>query len=85
MRIILVGLIKLYKILLSPFIGQHCRFQPGCANYTMEAISTHGSIHGIWLGMKRIGRCHPWNEGGYDPVPDLVTARGAAAQGPESQ
>lgn len=70
MRIVLVALIKIYKIGLSPFIGQHCRFQPGCANYAIEAIEKHGAIKGTWLALKRIGRCHPWHEGGNDPVPE---------------
>ena len=55
--------------MISPFIGRHCRFQPGCSSYAVEAIEKHGSIRGSWLAVKRIGRCHPWNEGGYDPVP----------------
>ena len=67
---LLVGLIRLYKLLLSPFLGKNCRFHPGCANYAMEAIQLHGVIKGGWLAVKRIGRCHPWNAGGYDPVPE---------------
>ncbi len=70
MRKLLIGLIKTYKVTLSPFLGQNCRFQPGCASYAMEAIEKHGSMRGSWLTLKRIGRCHPWHEGGYDPVPD---------------
>lgn len=69
--IVLVSLIRCYKLLLSPVLGQNCRFQPGCANYMLEAVETHGSIKGLWLGIKRISRCHPWHEGGYDPVPEF--------------
>lgn len=66
---LLIGLIKIYRLVLSPFIGQHCRFTPTCSCYTMEALEEHGAVRGSWLGLKRLGRCHPWSEGGYDPVP----------------
>ena len=55
--------------MLSPFIGQACRFEPTCSRYTEEAIKIHGVLKGSALGAKRICRCHPWNEGGFDPVP----------------
>ena len=70
MQKLLIALIKVYKLCLSPFIGNNCRFHPGCANYAMEAIATHGTVGGGWLALKRIARCHPWNDGGHDPVPD---------------
>jgi putative membrane protein insertion efficiency factor len=75
MRIVLISLIKLYKLLLSPFLGQNCRFHPGCANYTIEAIETHGAIKGMYLGVKRIMKCHPLHQGGYDPVPQRLGRR----------
>lgn len=66
-----IGLIKGYQYIISPILPPSCRFYPSCSSYTIEAIQTHGVIKGIWLGFKRIGRCHPLNEGGYDPVPPL--------------
>lgn len=62
-------MIRTYQKLLSPLLGQHCRFYPSCSQYTLEAIQEWGLAKGIWLGAKRISRCHPLNEGGIDPVP----------------
>lgn len=59
-----------YRLLLSPWIGHHCRYQPTCSVYALEALEKHGAIKGGWLALKRIGRCHPWGRDGYDPVPD---------------
>jgi putative membrane protein insertion efficiency factor len=61
--------IRAYQKLLSPFFGRNCRYYPTCSAYTYEAIEIHGVAKGSWLGIKRIGRCHPWHEGGIDPVP----------------
>ncbi|KEA62359.1 Protein YidD [Marinobacterium lacunae] len=61
--------IKAYQYLISPVLGSNCRFYPSCSHYTLEAIETHGPIRGLWLGIKRILRCHPFSEGGIDPVP----------------
>ncbi|CCG08435.1 membrane protein insertion efficiency factor YidD [Pararhodospirillum photometricum] len=66
----LIGLIRLYRLILSPLIGQQCRFDPTCSRYTEDAIVRHGPFWGVWLGMLRISRCHPWGGMGYDPVPD---------------
>lgn len=66
----LIGLIKLYRLTLSPLIGQQCRFNPTCSRFTEEAIRRHGPFWGVWLGGLRILRCHPWGGMGYDPVPD---------------
>ena len=61
--------IKLYQILLSPLLGQSCRYHPTCSQYAVEAIEKYGPIKGIWLGIKRIARCHHWGGSGHDPVP----------------
>lgn len=58
-----------YRFFLSPWLGQSCRFTPTCSLYALEAIDTHGAGKGSWLAFKRICRCHPWCEGGLDPVP----------------
>ncbi|MFT7558396.1 MAG: putative membrane protein insertion efficiency factor [Flavobacteriales bacterium] len=65
-----IGLIRLYQLVLSPLIGQRCRFYPSCSHYSEEALKTHGLLKGIFLSVTRILRCHPWHEGGYDPVPN---------------
>ena len=69
MKRIFIFLIDVYKLLLSPFFGQQCRFYPTCSSYTKEAIERHGALRGSWLGVKRILRCNPWCAGGIDEVP----------------
>lgn len=69
MRIVLVYLIRGYQLAISPLLGPRCRFYPSCSHYAMEAIETHGAMRGTWLTVKRIARCHPLNDGGFDPVP----------------
>ncbi|MBC6961717.1 MAG: membrane protein insertion efficiency factor YidD [Nitrosomonas sp.] len=69
MKQLIIGLIKLYQYSIGLLIPPSCRFHPTCSNYMHEALVKHGLIKGLWLGMKRILRCHPWNQGGYDPVP----------------
>ena len=65
--------IRLYQAVLSPLLGAHCRHTPSCSQYTIEAIEEWGPWKGMWLGAKRIGRCHPWGTSGFDPVPKKKT------------
>ncbi|MDR2837098.1 MAG: membrane protein insertion efficiency factor YidD [Azonexus sp.] len=69
MKYLLIGLIRFYRYAISPLLGRSCRYVPSCSEYTMEAVEKYGAVKGGWLGAKRIGRCHPWRPGGYDPVP----------------
>ncbi len=69
---ILTSLIRAYQFLLSPFLGTNCRFQPSCSHYMHDALVRFGLFRGVWLGLRRISRCHPWHEGGLDPVPELT-------------
>ena len=69
-RALLVGLIRLYQRLLSPLLGPRCRFHPNCSAYAVEALERHGALRGSYLAVRRVARCHPLNEGGFDPVPD---------------
>lgn len=70
MRWLLIRLVRFYQLFISPFFPPSCRFEPTCSHYAIEAIQTHGALKGGWLALKRIGRCHPFCEGGFDPVPD---------------
>lgn len=64
---VLIGLVRLYQLLLSPIFGRQCRFQPTCSHYFIGAVQKHGAVVGSWRGARRICRCHPWHPGGYDP------------------
>ena len=68
-RRVLAGLIRGYQILLSPLLPPSCRFYPSCSQYALEAVNRHGALKGGWLAARRLARCHPFNPGGYDPVP----------------
>ena len=69
MKTLLLGAIRAYRYLLRPMLGANCRFYPSCSDYASEAITRHGAARGAWLAVRRVGRCHPWHPGGYDPVP----------------
>lgn len=66
----LLAFIRGYQLILSPWIGNQCRFYPTCSEYGREAIEVHGAFAGTWLTLKRISRCHPLCKGGFDPVPE---------------
>lgn len=68
-KAICIGLIRFYQWTISPILGSNCRHIPSCSHYTLGAIQEWGVTKGIWMGMKRIARCHPWGTSGYDPVP----------------
>lgn len=69
MRNLLLLPIRFYQFAISPMMASHCRHYPTCSQYAIEAISHHGALKGLFLSIKRLLRCHPWSEGGYDPVP----------------
>jgi putative membrane protein insertion efficiency factor len=69
MKALLIGALRAYQYLLRPLLGANCRFHPSCSDYALEAVTRHGALQGTWLAIRRVGRCHPWHAGGYDPVP----------------
>jgi putative membrane protein insertion efficiency factor len=77
---VLIAPIRAYKRVISPLFPPSCRFTPTCSSYAIEAIEAHGPVRGVWLGTKRICRCHPWGGSGYDPVP----APGASPHAPRT-
>jgi uncharacterized protein len=72
-RALLIGLVKGYRLLLSPWLGSSCRFAPTCSAYSLQALEQHGAAAGTYLTLARLVRCHPWCEGGHDPVPLSMT------------
>jgi len=69
-RLFLIGFLRLYRLFISPLYGQVCRFHPTCSAYALGAVERHGALLGSYLAARRLIRCHPWNAGGYDPVPE---------------
>lgn len=67
-RTIVVAVLKGYKLFLSPLLPSACRYRPTCSEYMLDAVEQYGVLRGVWLGLKRLGRCHPFHQGGYDPV-----------------
>jgi putative membrane protein insertion efficiency factor len=68
MQRIVIALLRAYKAFVSPLLPSACRFYPTCSEYMIEAVAKHGTLRGIWMGVRRVGRCHPFHEGGFDPV-----------------
>lgn len=69
MKYLLIGLLKVYRLVVSPLYGNVCRYYPSCSAYALRAVEVHGAFSGSWLAGRRLLRCHPWTPGGYDPVP----------------
>lgn len=65
-----VWILRAYQLTISPLLGPSCRFHPSCSSYAIEAVQRHGSVRGAWLALRRVGRCHPFHPGGFDPVPE---------------
>ncbi len=76
MQKLLTLLIRGYRYLISPLLGNHCRFYPSCSHYALDAIEHYGALKGSWLAGTRLLRCHPWHPGGYDPVPPPTQKNG---------
>jgi putative membrane protein insertion efficiency factor len=85
MRQLLMWMIRAYQLAVSPMLGPRCRFYPSCSCYAHTAIERHGVLRGVWLGIHRILRCHPFAEGGYDPVPEKEQLRRLARSAQKKQ
>ncbi len=77
---LLSAAVRGYQLLLSPVLPAACRYHPSCSRYAREALARHGAIMGSWLTLRRLARCHPWSDGGYDPVPASLAAGAAAPE-----
>ncbi|HXK59134.1 MAG TPA: membrane protein insertion efficiency factor YidD [Acidobacteriota bacterium] len=69
MTTLIIALIRVYQKVISPFLPRACRFHPTCSEYMCQAVAKFGLAKGVWLGLRRLSRCHPWHPGGFDPVP----------------
>ena len=69
MKVMLIAVLRAYQYALRPMLGANCRFYPSCSDYAREALERHGATRGLWLSLRRVGRCHPYHPGGFDPVP----------------
>ena len=89
MQRLLIALVQAYRLLFGAWLGNACRFEPTCSRYALEALERHGAAAGTYLAARRLARCHPWSEGGLDPVPDrpprpfLAAGRNDATNAPE--
>lgn len=72
-KTLIVWMVKFYQLAISPYLGRSCRYEPTCSNYMIQAVDEWGPLRGFWMGLKRIGRCHPWGGHGHDPVPKKNT------------
>jgi putative membrane protein insertion efficiency factor len=75
MKKIVIGIIKIYQKVISPLTPPSCRFYPTCSHYGIEAVEKHGALKGSWLAVRRISKCHPFHEGGFDPVPEIESEK----------
>jgi len=75
MKVFLIGLVRAYRLLLSPWLGSACRFEPTCSVYSLQALRKHGAAAGSYLTLQRLLRCHPWCAGGADPIPEQAPWR----------
>lgn len=82
---LLIGLVKAYRLLFSPWLGSSCRFEPTCSQYSLDALQRHGAMAGTYLTVARLARCHPWCDGGHDPVPDRAPRLFSALVSPSSE
>ena len=80
-RGLLIGMIRFYQVVVSPWTPAACRYDPTCSHYALEAVRRHGAGRGGWLALRRILRCHPWGGYGYDPVPGVETREGGEVKG----
>jgi putative membrane protein insertion efficiency factor len=81
---VMVALITGYRRFVSPLLAPRCRFVPSCSAYALEAVREHGALRGAWLAVRRVGRCHPFHPGGFDPVPPALRGRPSRPEGARS-